>query len=50
MILRPWPMILRSFPITDFSPVEGALLMTPRHWRRLDAPCEAVLARPMSYA
>ena len=26
MILRPWPMILRSFPITDFSPVEGALI------------------------
>ena len=24
--LTPWPMILRSVPITDFSPVEGALI------------------------
>src|SRR5690349_24123751 len=26
MILRPWPMILRSLPITDFSPVDGVLI------------------------
>jgi hypothetical protein len=26
MIFSPWPMILRSFPMTDFSPVEGALI------------------------
>jgi hypothetical protein len=26
MILSPWPMILRSLPITDFSPVEGELI------------------------
>ena len=26
MILSPWPMILRSIPITDFSPVEGELI------------------------
>ena len=26
MILRPWPMILRSFPMTDFSPLDCALI------------------------
>jgi len=26
MIFSPWPMILRSLPITDFSPVEGELI------------------------
>src|SRR5215831_15696667 len=26
MIFSPWPMILRSLPITDFSPFEGALI------------------------
>jgi hypothetical protein len=26
MIFRPWPMILRSLPMTDFSPLEGALM------------------------
>ena len=26
MILSPWAMIFRSFPITDFSPLEGALI------------------------
>src|SRR5438105_13277878 len=25
MILSPWPMIFRSLPMTDFSPLEGAL-------------------------
>ena len=26
MIFSPWPVILRSFPMTDFSPVDGALI------------------------
>src|SRR5262249_967622 len=25
MILSPWPMILRSLPMTDFSPLEGGV-------------------------
>src|SRR6516165_1003270 len=26
MIFSPWPMILRSLPMTDFSPPDGALI------------------------
>ena len=41
MILSPWPMILRSLPMTDFSPVDGALKGGLRTVRAVGTGCTA---------